>query len=159
MEVSKKATIASFKVSDIFSKKKNAFINGDLFKELFLNCDDCLCDGFSNKIEIVSAIQDLQLSNNTVTRRMHAISTDIQTQLNADLEICDWFSLQFDESTDISDTAQSVIMARMIFSNFAVKEDMLQILPVKGQTRGEDIYKTFRTYAKSIKCHCTSCLR
>ena len=38
----------------------------------------------------------------------------------------------------------------MVFSNFTVKEDMLQILLMKGQTRGEDIYKTFRTYAKSI---------
>ncbi|KAK9703771.1 hypothetical protein QE152_g29109 [Popillia japonica] len=38
----------------------------------------------------------------------------------------------------------------MVFSNFTVKEDMLQILPMKGQTRGEDIYNTFRTYAKSI---------
>lgn len=91
-----------------------------------------------------------QLSNNTVTRRIHVISTDIQTQLKTDLEICDWFSLQFDESTDISDTAQLAVMVRMVFSNFTVKEDMLQILPMKGQTRGEDIYNTFRTYAKSI---------
>ena len=84
------------------------------------------------------------------TRRIHAISTDIQTQLKTDLEICDWFSLQFDESTDISDTAQLAVIVRMVFSNFTVKEDMLQILPMKGQTRGEDIYKTIRTYAKLI---------
>ena len=90
------------------------------------------------------------MSNNTVTRRIHAISADIQTQLKTDLEICDWFLLQIDESIDISDTAQLAVMVRMVFSNFAVKEDMLQILPKKGQTSGEDIYKTFRTYSKSI---------
>lgn len=150
VENSKKATIASFKISHMLAKKKKPFIDGELFKELFLTGADCLFDGFSNKREIVSAIQDLQLSNNTVTRRIHAISTDIQTQLKTDLEICDWFSLQFDESTDISDTAQLAVMVRMVFSNFTVKEDMLQILPMKGQTRGEDIYNTFKTYAKSI---------
>ena len=150
MENSKKATIASFKISHMLAQKKKPFIDGELFQELFLTGADCLFDGFSKKREIVSAIQDLQLSNNTVTRRIHAISTDIQTQLKTDLEICDWFSLQFDESTDISDTAQLAVMVRMVFSNFTVKEDMLQILPMKGQTRDEDIYNTFRTYAKSI---------
>ena len=146
----KKATIASFKISHMLTKKKKPFIDSELFKELFLPGADCLFDGFSNKREIVSAIQDLQLSNNTVTRRIHAISADIQTQLKTDLEICDWFLLQIDESIDISDTAQLAVMVRMVFSNFAVKEDMLQILPMKGQTSGEDIYKTFRTYSKSI---------
>ena len=134
----------------MLAKKKKPFIDGELFKELFLTSADCLFDGFSNKHEIVSAIQDLQLSNNTITRRIHAISTDIQTQLNTNLEICDWFSLQFDESTDISDTAQLAVMVRMVFSNFTVKEDMLQILHMKGQTRGDDMYKTFRAYTKSI---------
>ena len=97
--------------------------------------------------------RDLQLSNNTVTRRIYGYSTDIQTQLKTEFEICDWFLLQFDESTDISDTAQLAIMVRIVFSNFTVKEDTLQILPMKGQTRGENIYKTFRTYAKSINMH------
>ena len=98
VEISKKATIASFKISHMLAKKK-PLIDGELFKELFLTGANCLFNGFSNKLEIVSAIQDLQLSNNTVTRRIHAISTDIQTQLKTDFEICDWFSLQYDEST------------------------------------------------------------
>ena len=103
VENSKKATIASFIISYMLAKKKKHFIDGELFKELYFTGADCLFDGFSNKHEIVSAIQDLQLSNNNVTRRIHATSTDIQTQLKTDLEICDWFSLQFDESPDISD--------------------------------------------------------
>lgn len=150
VEKSEKATIASFKISHMLAKKKKPFQDGELLKEAFLTGADCLFEGFSNKREIMSAIQDLQLSNNTVTRRIHAISTDLQTQLKTDLEICDCFSLQFDESTDISDTAQLAVMVRMVFSNFTVKEELLQILPMKGQTRGEDIYNTFRTYAKSI---------
>lgn len=63
----------------------------------------------------------------------------MKTQLKTDLEICDWFSLQFEESIDILDTTQLAVMVRLVFSNFTVKEDPLQILPTKGQTKGEDI--------------------
>ena len=79
VENSKKATIASFKISHMLAKKKKPFIDGELFKELFLTGADCFFDGFFNKREIVTAVKDLQLSNNTVTRRIHAISTHIQT--------------------------------------------------------------------------------
>jgi hypothetical protein len=142
----------------MLTKKKKPFIDGELFKELFCIGADCLFDGYSNKHEIVSAIKDLHLSNKTVIRRIHAISTDIQTQLRTDLEICDWFWLQFDESTDISDPAKLAVMVRMVFSNFTVKEDMLQILPMKGQPRGEDIYNTFETYVKSMPLHTLSAI-
>jgi hypothetical protein len=71
----------------------------------------------------------------------------MQTQLKSDLELCDWFSLQFDESTDISDTAQLATMVRMEFSDFTVKEELLKALSMKRQTKGEDIYNTFKTYA------------
>lgn len=131
VEKSKKATIASLKFCHMLAKKKKPFQDGELLKEMFLTGADCLFEGFSNKREIMSAIQDLQLSNKTVTRRINVISTDIQTQLKSDMEICDWFSLQFDESTDISDTAQLAVMIRMVFSNFTVKESLLKILPMK----------------------------
>ncbi|XP_023225070.1 zinc finger BED domain-containing protein 5-like [Centruroides sculpturatus] len=146
---SKNATIASLKISHILAKKKKPFQDGELLKEAFLTGADCLFEGFSNKCEIMSAIQDLQLSDNTITRRIQAISKDMQTQLKSDLEISEWFSLQFDESTDISYIAQLAVMVRMVFSDFTVK-DLLKILPMKGRTTGEDIYKIFITYAKLI---------
>lgn len=115
----------------MLTKQKKPFQDGELLNEAFLTGTDCLFERFSNKHEIVSAIQDIQLSDNTVTRRIHAISTDKQTQLNGDLEICDWFSLQFDESTDKPDTAQVAVMMRMVFGDFTVKEELLKILPIK----------------------------
>uniref|UniRef100_K7FGN3 HAT C-terminal dimerisation domain-containing protein n=1 Tax=Pelodiscus sinensis TaxID=13735 RepID=K7FGN3_PELSI len=64
--------------------------------------------------------------------RIHTISSNMQTQLKDDLEICDWFSLQFNESTDILDTEQLAVMVRMEFSDFTVKEELLKLLPMKG---------------------------
>ncbi|KAG8233889.1 hypothetical protein J437_LFUL005216 [Ladona fulva] len=134
---SKKATVASLNICHMLAKKKKPFQDGELLKEAFLTGADCLFEGFFNKREILSAIQDLQLSDNTVTRRIHDISKDMQTLLKSDLEICDYFSLQFDESTDVTDTAQLAVMVRMVFSNFTVKEDLLKLLPMKARTTGD----------------------
>ncbi len=78
---SKNATISSLKISHILAKKKKPFKGGELLKEAFITGADCLFEGFSNKREIMSAIQYLQLSDITVTRRIQAISKDMQTQL------------------------------------------------------------------------------
>lgn len=64
------------------------------------NLDNCLSERSSNTHE-----KDLKLFDNTVSRIIHAISKDMQIQLKSDLETCDWFSLQLDES-GISRTAQ-----------------------------------------------------
>lgn len=145
---SKNATIASLKISHMLAKKKKPFQGGHLLKETFLTGADCLFEGFSNKRETISAIQDLQLSNNTVARRI--CPTHIQNQLKSDMKKCNRFSLQFDESTDLSDIVQLAVMVEMVFSNFTVEEDLLKILHVKGRTTDEDIYNTFKTYTKSI---------
>ncbi len=78
---SKTVTISSLKISHILAKKKKPFKGGELLKEAFITGADCLFEGFSNKREIMSAIQYLQLSDITVTRRIQAISKDMQTQL------------------------------------------------------------------------------
>lgn len=80
-EMSKNATIASTKISHMLAMKKKPFQDGELIKEAFVIAAESLFKGFSNKSEIMSAIQSLQLSNNTITRRIHEISADIQTQL------------------------------------------------------------------------------
>jgi hypothetical protein len=53
---------------------------------------------FSNKCEFISAIQYLQLFDNTVTRR---IQVDVLSHQKSDRKMCERFSLQFDESTAI----------------------------------------------------------
>ena len=61
-----------------------------------------------------------------------------------------FFSLQCDESTDISNTAQLNIFIRMIFEDSSVKEDILSVIPLKGRTRGTDIYQAVKNYLNEI---------
>ncbi|XP_057667227.1 general transcription factor II-I repeat domain-containing protein 2A-like [Diorhabda carinulata] len=103
---SKAATIASFKISHILAKHKKPFEDGSVVKEAFIEAGETLFGDFKNKIEIMSAIRELQLSHPTVTRRIEVMSQDIADKLKHDIMECTYFSLQFDESTDMTDTAQ-----------------------------------------------------
>lgn len=85
--------------------KKKKHQDGELLKEAYLTGTDGLFEGFSNKYKIMLAIQDLQLSDNTISG-IQPISKDMQNQLKSHWEICELFSLQFEESTDISDKVQ-----------------------------------------------------
>lgn len=143
---SKNVTMASFKITHFLLKNKKSYLTGELFKNALLAAADSLFDTFSNKQEIVSAINDLQLSRNTIKRRTTAISTNLNDQLESDLDRCSWFSLQMDESLDITGTSQLIIITRMVFEDYSVKEEMLCLLPMKERTRGEDIYQVFKNF-------------
>lgn len=145
---SKAATIASFKVSHILAKHKKPYEDGELVKEAFLGAADSLFNDFKNKSEITAAINEIQLSRNTVTRRSEMMGDNVRTQLKRDIDKCVFFSLQFDESTDVIDTSQLCIFIRMVFENMSTKEELLKIIPMKGKTRGEDVYRAFKDFIR-----------
>lgn len=122
---SNNATISSFKVSNLIVKNCKPFTEGEFVKECFLEIADNLFEGFKNKKEITAAIQNLQLSRNTVVRRMEKMCKNISEQLLKDVSDCVAFSLQLDESTDNSDTAQILVFIRMVFEDFNTKEELL----------------------------------
>lgn len=83
-------------------------------------------------------------SRSTVTRRREAMAEDLTKQLWKDIVDCECFSLQLDESTDVSDTAQLCIFIRMMFPDTTAKEELLTALPMKEHTRGEKIFQSFK---------------
>jgi hypothetical protein len=66
------------------------------------------------------------------------------------LKPCDFHSPQFDESTETADTAMLAGIGNMVFSDNSMKEEILTILPLKGRTKGEDIYHAFEEYDSDI---------
>ena len=104
-----------------------------------------------NKAEILSSIKALQLSRHTVTRRCEAMAEDLTHQMWKDIRDCECFSLQLDESTDVSDIAQVCIFIRMVFNDITAKEELLTILHMKEQTRGEDIFQTFKNFIEKTE--------
>lgn len=148
---SKAATIASYRVCRVLIKGKKSFQDGEIVKEAFIEAADALFADFKNRKEIVSAIQDVQLSRNSVTRRCEGMAEDVEQQLRNDIDTCECFSLQFDESTDVVDVAQLCVFVRMVFDDMSVKEELLTILPLKGHTRGTDIFQVFMEFVSKSK--------
>ncbi|XP_067132090.1 general transcription factor II-I repeat domain-containing protein 2A-like [Centruroides vittatus] len=148
---SQAVTTASFKVSYLLAKNCKPFSDGEFVKEIFLEMSDSLFNDFKNKSEIIAAIQDLQLSRNTVMRRIEKMSGNVKEQLYNDINRCSCFSLQCDESTDISDTAQLLVFIRMVFKDFTCKEELLGMISLKERTRGVDIFKAFKNLLNDLK--------
>ncbi|XP_072397972.1 protein FAM200C-like [Diabrotica undecimpunctata] len=144
------ATIASFKISYILAPHKKPFEDGEVVKEAFIEAANVLFQDFKNKTDM-SAIKEVQLSHPTVTRRIEIIGKDLESQVKSNIMKCMYFSLQFDESTDMTDIAQLCIFIRMVFSNMLVKEELLTTLPLNEKTRGEDIYNVFINFEKQYE--------
>jgi hypothetical protein len=70
--------------------------------------------------------------------------SDDNEQLRQGLEICEFFSLQLDESA-VCDASQLLVFIRKFFSDGNIKEDLLKPVPLHGKTRGENIFQSFHT--------------
>lgn len=51
---------------------------------------------------------------------------------------------------DVVDIAQLTVFVRMVFKDGSFKEEMLKIIPLKGKTRGEDIFQQFKSYVEEM---------
>ncbi|XP_077340594.1 general transcription factor II-I repeat domain-containing protein 2A-like [Lithobates pipiens] len=87
-------------------------------------------------------VSDLQLSRHTVEHRISDINTSIQSKLHSDLQACEYFSVALDESCDIQDKAQLAIFVRSVSNDCLIKEELLDIMPLKDRTRGIDVKDT-----------------
>ena len=55
----------------------------------------------------------------------------------------DYFSVAFDESTDLKDTAQLAVFIRGVLPNLDIVEQFLQLVAIKDTTAGKDIFIAF----------------
>jgi hypothetical protein len=137
------ATIASYKITEILAKKKKPFEDGNVIKECLVVAGNSLLNEFKNKTEMCNTNKEVQLSRSTVTRRLECMSDNTEQQMRQDLEICEFSSLQLDESTDVNDVSQLLVFIRMVFNDGNIKEKLLKTIPLHGKTRGEDIFQSF----------------
>ena len=59
------------------------------------------------------------------------MSEDVSQQIHEDLSDCECFLLQFDESVDMTDMAQLIVLVHMAFKGSSTKKDFLTLLPLR----------------------------
>uniref|UniRef100_A0A3P9HEH3 DUF4371 domain-containing protein n=1 Tax=Oryzias latipes TaxID=8090 RepID=A0A3P9HEH3_ORYLA len=86
--------------------------------------------------KIIKRIKDRPLSSRTVHDRTIMISNQIEATQVKDINAAQFFSLALDD-----------MIARYVDVD-TLREESLAVLPLKGTTRGEDIFKSFNEFAK-----------
>ena len=88
--------------------------------------------------KIADEVKQIPLSADTIRRRISEMGQDIKCQLN-DRVKRGKFSLQIDESSDVSGLAQLLVFVRYI-ANGKPEEDLLMCVSLIGTCTGEDIF-------------------
>lgn len=157
---------ASYRIAFNLAQSAKPYTDGEFYKDLLLSTVKILCQNVDDKTTgyLVENIQLLPLSEQTISRRVNDLGKDIETKLKSDLKKCHSFSLALDETTDIGDTSQLAFWVRYINDINSYEENLLALVPLKEQTRGEDIFNSFLQVAspsrfdldlKKLVCVCT----
>ncbi|XP_071041442.1 zinc finger BED domain-containing protein 5-like [Parasteatoda tepidariorum] len=131
----KQATLGSFHVAwHIARQKKPHNIAEKLIKHAAIDMARIKCGDESSK-----KLQKIPLSNDTIRLRINDMSFDIKNQLISAIKIAGLFSIQLDETTDVSKDAQLMVYVR--YPGLTdIQEDILFCKPMSTTTRGEDIF-------------------
>lgn len=131
------ATLLTYEISYILAKHKRPYEAGEEHKESIIKAMEII-HGDDEKFSDFA--HGLPLSRQTVVRRVTSINNDLVEQLIHDLERCTYFSIQLDESTDVTDTAQLLIFVRMVFDDLSVKEELLSMVSLHSRSTSNNIY-------------------
>lgn len=137
---------ASFAGSLAIVRSGKPFTDGDYAKSFMLDVANELFDDFKDKDKIIKRIKDMPLSARTVHDRAIMMSNQVEKKQVNDINAAEFFSLALDESTDVSHLSQFSIIARYVDGD-SLREESLAVLPLKGTTRGEDLFKSFMEFA------------
>ncbi|CAL9702340.1 unnamed protein product [Knipowitschia caucasica] len=138
---------ASFAGSLAIVRNGKPFTDGEYAKTFMLDVANELFDDLPNKDKIIKRIQDMPLSARTVHDRTIVMANKVEETQVKDINAAPFFSLALDESTDVSHLSLFSVIARYAVGD-TLREESLAVLPLKGSTRGEDLFKSFMEFAQ-----------
>ena len=100
-------------------------------------------------------LKAIPLSKNTVKRRIAAISEDIKEQVTEiNKSVFGLFSIQLDESVDVSSVSQLMVFVRYAVGT-SVKEELLFCSALNTSTKASDVLEKVDYFSMKTKYHGT----
>uniref|UniRef100_A0A8C1YEQ7 Uncharacterized protein n=1 Tax=Cyprinus carpio TaxID=7962 RepID=A0A8C1YEQ7_CYPCA len=130
-----KAQKASYEVAYLIAKTKKPHTIG----ETLIKPAAIVMSRVMHGDKLAAELEQVPLSDGTVSRRITDMAQDIKCQLIDRVKKSGRYSLQLDESTDVSSTAQLLVFVRYIFEG-KLNEEMLFCTQLEGSCTGEDIF-------------------
>lgn len=151
--VPKRALKASFLASyHIARAKKTHTIGEDLILPATKDIvRELLGEDAAKKIDAVP------LSDNSVSRRIGEMAEEVAAQLLEQVRASEYFALQLDESTDVSNAAQLLVYIRCISQETFI-EEILICKALESRTTGKDIFQVLDDYIESNGLDWTRCV-
>ena len=134
--VSEKALAASYHVAKLIAQQKNPHTIGE--KLLIPACLEIVRLMLGKKE--VEEIKKVSLSAETIKRRIDDMSGDILEILINKLKTSGYFSLQVDETTDITKKAQLLNVVRFV-EGVSIREEYLFCDELPERTNGQEIFR------------------
>ena len=129
---------ASFDATQEIVRHRKPFTYGEYVKETFLKISEHLFPDFKNKCEIVQKIGEMPLFAKTVKDRTIKMAENITKQQIKDINLAATYSIACDVSKDKNGIEQIALFCRYV-NSAGPQEEMIELIPLKCQTRGEDV--------------------
>ena len=125
----------SYEISELIAKKLKPHIERELIKECIVGAAKLIAP------KKVAVFEKISLSRRTVSDRIQKMGDNIDKTLKDKAQDFEFFALDLDGTTDITNTAQLAIFIRGVTSDFKMQEDLLSLESMHGTTRGEDLFE------------------
>ena len=109
-----------------------------------------LCETVLNR-ECTAKLKEIPLSNNTISRRLGEMSSDIKAQVLERLKQT-YFTIQLDESPDIASQAQLLVYVRYCWDGEMI-EDFMFCHRMQGRTTSLDVFNVLCDFFHKWSCH------
>ena len=133
--------LASFQIAYRIAKTKKPHSIGET---LIL---PCIRDAVTSVLGPDSSkkLASIPLSDNTVQRRIVAMSDDIKNQVVSDIKSSPFHAIALDESTDVASCSQLLVYVRYIKDD-ELRQEFLMCRDLKATTKGEDVYEKVKDF-------------
>ena len=133
IEESESAITASYVVAEKVARFSRPFIDGEFARECIQDVAKLMFPMQAHLFEKVS------LSRSTIARIIEEIGKNISEPLQSIADTFKYFSLGFDESCDLSNTAKLSVFIRAVAKDLSIHEDLVGIISLHDPTRDVDI--------------------